>query len=327
MSFYQGKTVLVTGAAGFIGSHLVDRLLSLEAKVIGIDNFITGNKKNISHLESNPNFTFIQADVIDSPEMYLQTINDELSTINCIFHLASPASPDGYQKHPVETYMVNSIGTHNLLQWMLAHNPKARFLYTSTSEVYGDPLEHPQKESYFGNVNPNGPRSMYDESKRLGEAICAVHTRSFAIDTRVVRIFNTYGPRMDLHDGRVIPDFIKSILHNAPITLHGDGEQTRSFCYVSDLVSGVLRLMEEDKARGETVNIGNPVEISMRTLANKLLSLTQSHSPLATVPSREDDPKQRCPDISKAKELLSWEPLVDLDKGLQETYEYFKTKA
>ncbi len=326
MSFYQGKTVLVTGASGFIGSHLTDALLAQGAHVIGVDNFISGQAQNISHLKDSHQFEFIEADVIDAPTTYLQK-DGKTFPIDLVFHLASPASPAGYQKHPVETYLVNSIGTHQLLQFLLEHNPNARFLFASTSESYGDPLEHPQKETYFGNVNPNGPRSMYDESKRLGETICGVHTRSFGLDTRIVRIFNTYGPRMDIADGRVIPDFIKNILHGSAIHMHGDGNQTRSFCYISDLVAGLLRLMEEDTARGETVNIGNPAEVTMNELAKVLSDIAGVQENIEFVQSRPDDPKRRCPDISKAKQLLGWEPQVNLQDGLQKTLEYFRKES
>ncbi|MEP7166987.1 MAG: GDP-mannose 4,6-dehydratase [Candidatus Woesebacteria bacterium] len=319
-SFYQGKTVLVTGAAGFIGSHLTDALLSRGAIVYGVDNFITGNKRNIVHLADNANFHFIEADVTGAPESYLSSLSSPLS---CVFHLASPASPNGYQAHPVETYLVNSIGTHNLLQFLVEKHQDARFLYTSTSESYGDPLEHPQKETYWGNVNPNGPRSMYDEGKRLGETICGVHVRSFNIDCRIARIFNTYGPRMDINDGRVIPGFVKSLLENTPLQIHGGGTQTRSFCFVSDLVSGLLSLMEVDSIAGETINLGNPHEITILTLAQKLSEI--AHIPLQTTntPSRADDPNRRCPDITKAKNLLSWEPKVDLETGLTETFAFY----
>lgn len=319
-SFYQGKTVLVTGAAGFIGSHLVDSLLSYGSDVIGIDNFITGNKRNISHLEGNSHFHFIEADVSNAASEYLK----ETTALDCIFHLASPASPKGYQSHPVETYLVNSIGTHNLLQFLVEKFPSARFVYTSTSESYGDPLEHPQKETYWGNVNPNGPRSMYDESKRLGETICGVHVNQFHLDCRIARIFNTYGPRMDINDGRVIPDFVKSILEGKPLSIHGDGSQTRSFCFVSDLVDGLLQLMAVDGISGETINLGNPHEITIEELAKKISDIAHVSLQTANIPSRTDDPNRRCPDITKAKNLLHWEPTIGLETGLQKTLESFQ---
>lgn len=318
MSFYQGKTVVVTGAAGFIGSHLSDALLALGASVIGVDNFISGNARNIEHLKNTPAFTFIQADVSTAPDSYLPADR----SIDLVFHFASPASPVGYQQHPVETYLVNSIGTHNLLQYLLEKAPTARFLYASTSESYGDPLEHPQKETYYGNVNPNGPRSMYDESKRLGETICGVHHTTFNMDVRIVRIFNTYGPRLDLNDGRVIPDFLRSLLADEAIVIHGDGSQTRSFCYVDDLVAGVLKLMESDQANGETVNIGNPSEITVLELATQLAAIMGKTPKFSFVNGRPDDPTRRCPDITKAKTLLSWEPAVSLAQGLEKTVAY-----
>lgn len=323
MSFYQDKTVFVTGAAGFIGSHLCDRLLQEGATVIGVDNFITGKRDNIAHLQGNSHFVFIEADVSGDPTSYLSPVASDLSPAACVFHLASPASPKGYQAHPVETYLVNSIGTHNLLQYLLETNPDARFLYTSTSESYGDPLEHPQKETYWGNVNPNGPRSMYDESKRLGETICGVHHTHFSLDTRIVRIFNTYGPRMDLSDGRVIPDFFQSVLEKRPLRIHGEGAQTRSFCYVDDLVDGLIRFMAVDNLAGETINLGNPHELTIKELATEICDLTHTNCVFSFQPTRTDDPNRRCPDISKAKSLLSWEPQIDLQTGLQKTYEYF----
>lgn len=318
MSFYQGKRVVVTGAAGFIGSHLCDALLGMGSSVIGVDNFISGNAKNIDHLKNTPAFSFIQADVSTAPSTYLPA--DE--PIDLLFHFASPASPVGYQQHPVETYLVNSIGTHNLLQFLLEKNPTARFLYAGTSESYGDPLEHPQKETYYGNVNPNGPRSMYDESKRLGETICGVHHNTFDMDVRIVRIFNTYGPRLDLADGRVIPDFIRSLLADEAIVIHGDGSQTRSFCYVDDLVAGVISLMESEQANGETVNIGNPSEITVLELATQLASIMGKTPKFSFVDGRPDDPTRRCPDITKAKAMLSWEPTVSLAQGLEKTVAY-----
>lgn len=320
MSFYQGKTVLVTGSAGFIGSHLTDELLARGATVIGVDNFITGRKQNIEHLLKNEQFTFIEADAINSPAQYLPpTIQ-----LDCVFHMASPASPPGYQEHPVETYLVNSLGTHNIAQYLLATFPDARLLFASTSESYGDPLEHPQKETYYGNVNPNGVRSMYDESKRFGEMVCGVHVRDFDLDTRIVRIFNTYGPRMDPNDGRSLVEFVTKALKKESITLYGDGKQTRSYCYVSDLVKGILLLMEVDTARGETVNIGNPHEQTMLELIETITSILKTEVPIDHQDARPDDPRKRCPDISKATTLLGWKPTISIEEGLASTIEYFQ---
>jgi len=253
------KSVIVTGGAGFIGSHLCERLLNEGAKVTAIDNFITGQPKNIEQLKTNPNFTFIEADVTQAPESYFLNIK----TIDLVLHFASPASPPKYQAKPVETYLVNSLATHQLLQYLVKNHPQAKFLFASTSEVYGNPLEHPQKETYWGNVNPNGMRSCYDEAKRLGETICGVHQRDLGMDVRIVRIFNTYGPRIDLDDGRVIPSFVKELKAGGPLTVYGDGSQTRSFCYVDDLVEGILRLATSKDGNGKTVNLGNPGEFTI----------------------------------------------------------------
>lgn len=319
MSFYQDKTVLVTGAAGFIGSNLVDALLQQGSTVIGVDNFITGSKTNLENALQNPNFSFIEANVIEPPERWVLSTAPSL-----VFHLASPASPPGYQKKPIETYLVNSMGTHNLLQYLVERAPDARVVYTSTSEIYGDPLEHPQKETYFGNVDPNGPRSMYDESKRLGETICGVHIAQFDLDIRIARLFNVYGPRMDINDGRVIPGFFKSVRSNASLPVEGNGKQTRSFCYVDDMVKALMLLMEVDTAKGQTVNLGNPSEITMEDLAKQVIIATNTTTQLQYVPARPGDPQRRCPDITKAKTFLSWEPKIDLQTGLQKTWEYFK---
>lgn len=329
LQYYQDKVVLVTGAAGFLGSHLTDRLLAHGATVIGVDNFITGALTNLAdHWDAATNtaktaqFRFIEADVNQPVIQYLPAGTE----IDCIFHFASPASPPRYQEHPVETYLVNSWGTHQLLDYLRHHNPQGRLIFAGTSEAYGDPAVHPQVETYWGNVNPNGPRSCYDESKRLGESICGVHTRDFDIDTRIVRIFNTYGPRMDLYDGRVIPNLILYALQNKPMTIYGDGTQTRSYCYVDDLVEGILRLGGSEQTRGETVNIGNPDEFTILETAEVIhkalgnageLNITFGNLP-------KDDPTKRQPDITKAKLLLDWRPEVSFRKGLRPTISYFR---
>jgi nucleoside-diphosphate-sugar epimerase len=319
LSFLKDKNVVVTGGAGFLGSHLCDRLIKEGAKVIAIDNFITGNKKNIEHLQNNTRFSFIEADVSTAPETYLPSEYKP----DVIFHFASPASPPRYQEKPVETYLVNSIGTHNLLQYLLSVNPAGRLIFASTSEVYGDPQVHPQTETYWGNVNPNGVRSCYDEAKRVGETICGVHERDFEMDVRIVRIFNTYGPRIDLKDGRVIPNFIQQVLADQPLTIYGEGTQTRSYCYVEDLIEGIVRLGAYDNLKGQTVNIGNPVEFTMMEAAKIVNEVTGKNLQLEFKPLPKDDPTRRKPDISKAKELLQWEPTIDFQTGFQKTLEYF----
>lgn len=339
---FQDKIVLVTGSSGFIGSHLCERLLELGAKVVGIDNFITGRKENIQHLLDDyssviPKFTFIEADINQSPEQYLPKeflMNDaENNTklpqkkFDYVLHFASPASPPQYQTYPVETYLVNSMATHQLLQFLLLTNPQAKFLFAGTSEVYGDPQQHPQKETYWGNVNPNGIRSCYDEAKRLGETICGVHERDFGLDVRIVRIFNTYGPRMDPNDGRVIPNFIKQALQKKPLTIYGDGSQTRSYCFVSDLVEGLLLLASKDGLKGETVNLGNPDEFTVKETAQiiqKLVNGDSSQENFGFKMLPKDDPTRRKPDINKAKKLLGWEPKVSFKEGLKMSVQYFK---
>lgn len=321
MDFYKGKKVLVTGAAGFIPSHVVDALLLADAQVTGVDNLLTGNENNLVEAKKNSAFTFIEADAINAPNTYLP---ENQASYDLIFHMASPASPPLFAKYPVETYLINSLGTHNLLQYLLTVNPGGRFVYASTSEVYGDPKENPQKENYWGNVNPNGPRSCYDESKRLGETICGVHAREFRMNVRIARIFNTYGPRMNPNDGRAIPQFFTQALRKDPLTIYGDGKQTRSFCYVSDLVEGLLLLGSVDKAKGETVNLGNLAEKTMLELAEMIKQLTQTSSGTSHNELPPDDPQQRRPDISKAQSLLGWQPKISFEEGLQKTYEYFQ---
>lgn len=309
-------TILVTGAAGFIGSHLTEKLLSQGHRVIGVDNFYTGSPKNLAAFKNNPNFVFIEHD-IEEP----LPINE---AVKQIYHLACPAAPVHYQKAPIKTLNTAFIGTKNLLD--LATNNKARLLYASTSEVYGTPLEHPQHENYWGNVNPIGPRSCYDEGKRSAEALCFAYNRQQATDIRVVRIFNTYGPHMAQNDGRVMPNFINQALKGEPITLYGTGDQTRSFCYVDDNVAGLMAMMNQDNFLGP-VNIGNPAEITMRALAENIIRLTNSKSQITYHPLPQDDPHRRQPNIALAKEKLHWEPKISLEEGLIKTIEYFKNYA
>lgn len=305
-------TSIVTGAAGFLGSHLTDKLLSEGHDVIGIDNLLTGSTANIEHLAGNPKFKFIKQDVTE----YLYIPRE----IDNIFHFASPASPIDYLELPIQTLKVGSLGTHNTLG--LAKAKGARFLLASTSECYGDPLVHPQKEDYWGNVNPIGPRGVYDEAKRFAEAMTMAYHRTHGVDTHIVRIFNTYGPRMRLRDGRVVPAFVSQALNDEPLSVFGDGSQTRSFCYVSDLIDGIYRLSQSDFH--EPVNIGNPREMTIKQFAESIIKITGSKSVIDYHPLPVDDPKQRKPDISRAMSLLGWEPKVDLEAGLTETIRYFK---
>ena len=306
------KTAVVTGAAGFLGSHLSDLLLKGGYQVIGMDNLITGNIRNIEHLAGNSDFEFIKHDV--TKFIFLP------GKIDLIFHFASPASPIDYLQIPIQTLKVSSLGTHNALG--LAKEKGATFLIASTSESYGDPLEHPQKETYWGNVNPIGPRGCYDEAKRFAEAMTMAYHRFHKVDTKIVRIFNTYGPRMRLEDGRVVPAFIGQSLQGNPLTVFGDGSQTRSFCYVSDLIDGIYRLSQSDYH--EPVNIGNPGEMTVRQFADKILAITGSKSAIDFRPLPEDDPKVRQPDILLAKKLLDWSPQVSFDVGIRKTVEYFR---
>jgi dTDP-glucose 4,6-dehydratase len=280
-----------------------------------LDNLLTGSKGNIKHLLDKPNFKFIEADVT-------KPLNIDTTDLDYVFHLASPASPIDYQNYPEETLMANSMGTINVLK--LAEEQGAKVLIASTSEIYGDPLEHPQKETYWGNANSFGPRSCYDESKRFAEAATYVYLKKHAVDARIVRIFNTYGPRMQKDDGRVVSNFINQCLQETPITIYGDGSQTRSFCYVSDLVEGLIKAMFSDKTVGGVFNLGNPAEFTMLELAEKIKKLTGAKSEITYKPLPPDDPKQRQPDITKAKEILGWEPKVSLDEGLQKTIEYYQ---
>ncbi len=306
---------VVTGAAGFLGSHLVDLLLARGHKVIGIDNFVTGRVENISHLGGNPSFKFIEQDVTEF--IFLD------APVDYVWHFASPASPIDYLELPIQTLKVGSLGTHKALG--LAKNKQARFLLASTSEIYGDPLVHPQPEEYWGNVNTIGPRGCYDEAKRFAEALTMAYHQEHRVETRIVRIFNTYGPRMRLHDGRVVPAFISQALKNKPITVFGKGQQTRSFCYVSDLIEGIYRLMMGSYPL--PVNIGNPSEMTVQEFAREIIRATGSRSRIVLRPLPQDDPRQRRPDISKARKLLDWEPQVSLAEGLHKTIEYFRGKV
>lgn len=309
-------TTVVTGGAGFIGSHLCERLIENGDRVICLDNFITGRKDNIKHLLNNKNFSLVETDVTKEPMSHVPY------PISHVFHLASPASPLDYQKYPIETLMTNSLGTYNMLK--IARENKAKFLLASSSEVYGDPKEHPQKESYWGRVNPIGPRSCYDESKRFAEAITMAYFRKFDLDVRIIRIFNTHGPRMRPDDGRVVSTFINQALNCKPITIFGDGTQTRSFCYIADMVEGLLAAMFKKNTKGEIFNLGVPQEVRIIELAETIKRLTNSKSKIEFTKLPVDDPRRRKPDISKAKRVLGWEPKVDLEEGLEKTIEYYK---
>lgn len=307
------QRVLITGAAGFLGSHLCDRFISEGFQVVGMDNLITGNLSNIEHLFGNEHFTFMNHDVSNFVHVS--------GSLDYILHFASPASPIDYLKIPIQTLKVGSLGTHNLLG--LAKEKKARMLIASTSEVYGDPMVHPQHEDYWGNVNPIGPRGVYDEAKRFQEAMTMAYHRFHGVETRIVRIFNTYGPRMRLNDGRVLPAFIGQALRGEDLTVFGDGSQTRSFCYVDDLIEGIYRLLMSDHAY--PVNIGNPDEITIGEFAEEIIKLTGTAQKVIYKDLPKDDPKKRRPDITKAKELLDWSPKVDRSEGLKRTYAYFQT--
>ncbi|HMB81469.1 MAG TPA: UDP-glucuronic acid decarboxylase family protein [Vicinamibacterales bacterium] len=308
------KRVVITGAAGFIGSHLAETLLDRDYSVVGIDNLLTGNITNIAHLAGR-DFQFIKHDVtnyifVDGPVDY-------------VLHWASPASPIDYLELPIPTLKVGALGTHKALG--LAKAKGARFVIASTSEVYGDPLEHPQKETYWGNVNPVGPRGVYDEAKRFAEAMTMAYHRYHKVDTKIVRIFNTYGPRMRLNDGRAVPAFMSQALRNEDVTVFGDGSQTRSFTYITDLVDGIIRLMLSSE--NDPVNIGNPHEMTIKEIAETIIRMTGATSKIVYKPLPTDDPKQRRPDITRARTLLGWEPKVDLEEGLIKTIEYFRTKV
>jgi dTDP-glucose 4,6-dehydratase len=306
---------VITGGTGFLGSHLVDQLLARGHRVVAIDNFVTGRVENIAHLAGEPHFRFIQQDVTEF--LFLD------GPVDYVWHFASPASPVDYAELPIQTLKVGSLGTHKALG--LAKHKGARFLLASTSEVYGDPLVHPQKETYWGNVNTIGPRGCYDEAKRFAEALTMAYHREHGIETRIVRIFNTYGPRMRLHDGRVVPAFISQAMRGRPVTVFGDGSQTRSFCYVSDLIEGIYRLMMSGHA--EPVNLGNPHELTVLEFAREIIRLTRSRSRLVFKPLPKDDPRQRQPDIRRARSWLGWEPKVGLREGLEKTIRFFRDKV
>ena len=306
------KKAVVTGGAGFVGSHLCDYLLGEGCRVVCVDNFSTGSERNISHLARDSHFDLVEQDVVRQLKI--------AGCLDYVLHFASPASPKDYLELPIETLQVGSIGTQNALD--LAREKGSEFLLASTSECYGDPLVTPQPESYWGNVNPIGPRSVYDEAKRYAEAITMAYTRHYGLKTRIVRIFNTYGPRMRLNDGRALPNFVYQALMGRSLTVYGDGSQTRSFCYISDLIQGIYKLMLSDV--NEPVNIGNPHEFTVLDLAKKIIKLTDTTSDIIFKDLPVDDPKTRCPDITKAKKHLDWQPEVDVDEGLKKTIEWFK---
>jgi dTDP-glucose 4,6-dehydratase len=310
------QTAVILGAAGFLGSHLVDRFLGDGWRVIGVDNLVTGTRRNLEHLAREPRFTFVERDVCDG-------LDDLRGPIAAVLDFASPASPIDYIRHPFETLHVGSIGVEKALD--LSLRTGARFVLSSTSEVYGDPLEHPQRESYWGNVNPIGPRAVYDEAKRFAEAITMAYRRYRKVDTRIARIFNTYGPRMRLDDGRVVPAFVAQALRGEPITVFGDGTQTRSFCYVDDLVEGAVRLLRSDFA--EPVNLGNPHEMTVLAFAEAVQRMIGSSCPIEHRPLPQDDPRVRKPDISRAREVLGWEPKVSFEDGMRRTVAWFRERV
>ena len=306
---------VITGGAGFLGSHLCEHMLERDWEVLCLDNLVTGNESNVSNLLSHSRFRFGRQDV----SRYIEVPGP----VDAVLHFASPASPPDYLKFPIQTLKVGALGTHNALGLALAK--KSRFLLASTSECYGDPQVSPQPETYWGHVNPVGPRGVYDEAKRYAEAMSMAYHRYHGLDTRIVRIFNTYGPRMRLNDGRALPNFLYQALSGEPITVYGDGKQTRSFCYVSDLLDGIYRLLESDEH--EPTNIGNPQEITILEFAERVRALVGAQVPIKFHPLPQDDPKQRCPDIAKARRILGWEPKVTLEEGLRRTYEYFRERV
>jgi len=308
----SSKRAVVTGGAGFLGSHLCDALLAEGWSVVVVDNLLTGRRSNLAHLSHEPRFEFVEKDICEP---------FDVGKVDYVFHFASPASPVDYSLHGIATLKVGSLGTFHALD--VARKYGAKFLVSSTSECYGDPMEHPQKETYWGNVNSIGPRSVYDEAKRFTESVTMAYRRYYKVDTRIVRIFNTYGPRMQLNDGRAVPNFMKQALRGDPLTVYGNGNQTRSFCYVSDEIDGFVRLSKSDEHL--PVNIGNPNEFTILECAQVVLKVTRSKSSIRYEPLPQDDPKQRCPDITKARKLLQWEPKIDLETGLRKSLDYFKT--
>jgi nucleoside-diphosphate-sugar epimerase len=321
------QKVMVAGGAGFIGSHLCRSLLKDGYKVVCVDNLITGDKDNIKELLKNPQFKFIEHDITKPVKSSSRLSRDKVQSFDYIFHLASPASPNKKSKrsfinHPIETLLANSVGTYNLLT--LAKKQNAKFLYASSSEIYGDPKISPQGEEYFGNVNPNGIRSPYDEGKRFGEALTCAFVRKHKVNARIVRIFNAYGPNMQADDGRVVSNFITEAIFNKPITIYGDGQQTRSFCYIDDMVAGLKRALFLDKTENTVINLGNPNTLTILELSSLIKKMTNSSSDITFEDLPEDDPRRRCPDIAKAKRVLGWEPKVAIEQGLEKTIEYFK---
>ncbi len=332
--YYVDKVVVITGAAGFIGSHLVDEVLAAGGRVVGLDNYLTGKAENLAAARTagGERLEFIEVDLNNEAALLaaLEQIVAKYGRIDNVYHFASPASPPLYQRYPTQTYLVNTIALHNILTFLRQRQPGARLLFAGTSETYGTPLEHPQKETYWGNVNPNGPRACYDESKRLGEAICGVFERDFDMDVRIVRIFNTYGPRMDLEDGRVLPQFIKQALAGVKLTIYGDGSQTRSYCYVSDLVRGILTFGAgaSEQLRGQTINLGNPGEYTVLETAeifNKLVG--REGEDFEYFPLPKDDPTRRQPDITKAGELLGYAPEIDFPTGLARMWQSYQKES
>jgi nucleoside-diphosphate-sugar epimerase len=314
--------IVITGGAGFIGSHLSDTLLGQGHRVTAVDNFLTGNRANIAHLEGHPDFRVIEQDITVPVD---DEFHRDLGHVDAIFHLASPASPADFTTMPLAIAIINSQGTHNVLEWARRHN--AKYLITSTSEAYGDPDVHPQSEAYRGNVSTTGPRACYDEGKRFAEALTSIYANEYDVDARIVRIFNTYGPRMNPHDGRSVPNFITQAIRGEPLTLYGDGTQTRSYCYVSDMVNGLIAVMfAPSETRGMVFNVGNPDEREIRNLAEVIRDACESSSEIVYRPALKDDPVRRCPDITRVSSMLGWQPTVTLQEGLSRTVPWFRER-